>query len=338
MVVLYLLAAVALYILPGWALVTYLWKGSKLSFWEKLGISAGVSIAIYPLIFLWLHVFGLRAGPWFPWVLGAGVVLALFWKYGGKLKYSQEQTNQSGEHEHGNRLLNVLILVTVGLIVFTRLYVIRDMVAPAWGDSVHHTFIVQLVLDNGGLFDSWAPFAPIESLTYHFGFHTATAVWAWLTGIDAIQSTLIAGQILNVLAVLALFPLVTRLSGSRWAGLAALIVAGFIFPFPGYYVNWGRYTQLTAQIILPAVVFLFDIIWTEEEKPKGGIYILIAILLAGVALTHYRVAFIGAAAAVSWAVWGIWKQRRKPSEWIGRALRFCGTGLSSFLIILPWIL
>ena len=52
---------------------------------------------------------------------------------------------------------------------------------PLWGDSQQHSTIVQLILDHGGLFDDWAPYADIQSLTYHFGFHAFAASIAWLT-------------------------------------------------------------------------------------------------------------------------------------------------------------
>jgi hypothetical protein len=224
------------------------------------------------------------------------------------------------------------------LVFLTRLMAIHDMAAPSWGDSVHHTLIVQLFLDNGGLFDSWQPYAPLESMSYHFGFHAATASWAWLTGQSAASSVLLVGQIFNVLAVLSLFSLVCRLSGSLWAGLASLIVAGLIFPFPGYYVNWGRYTQLTGQILLPALVLLFDIQWSGEKKPPFGGHALTAVLLSGLVLCHYRVTLLAGAAALSWGIWGLWQKRKKLSAWIGQAFALGASTLAACLLLLPFFL
>jgi hypothetical protein len=57
---------------------------------------------------------------------------------------------------------------------------------------------------------------------------------------------------------------------------------------PMFYVNWGRYTQLAGQIILPGAVCA---LWRLLEMPASN-WRLIAlnwIAFAGLALTHYRV-------------------------------------------------
>lgn len=338
MIVWYSFAAVFLYILPGWAITSIVIKDRILSFYEKLGISAGISIAVYPLLFLWFRVIRLPMGFWT--CLSPGVIglLVLVWRHRKKLRLPSEWRDNSKTADSLSRILNLIILVTIFLIFLARLWAIRGLIAPSWGDSVHHTLIVQLLLDNGGLFDSWQPYAPLESMTYHFGFHAATASYAWLTGTSAASAVLIVGQIFNGLAVLALFALVCRLSGSRWAGLAALIVAGFIFPFPGYFINWGRYTQLTGQIILPVLILLFDSLWSEEENPRTGIYAIIAVLFSGLILSHYRVALLAAIAALAWGIWGLWQMRNKLLIWIGRALRLGGSAIATSLLVLPWLL
>ena len=59
----YLLVSVFLYILPGWQLLHWLlpsWK-SRL-FEEKVALSAGVSLAMYPLLLLWTDLLGFQRG------------------------------------------------------------------------------------------------------------------------------------------------------------------------------------------------------------------------------------------------------------------------------------
>jgi hypothetical protein len=57
---------------------------------------------------------------------------------------------------------------------------------------------------------------------------------------------------------------------------------------PMYYVNWGRYTQLAGQVILPGVIFLA---WLalEIKTRDWRLLSLVWIGLAGLALTHYLV-------------------------------------------------
>jgi uncharacterized membrane protein len=67
--ILWVLIGIFLYIIPGWALLGLLWPGwGKLHWGEKLGLSAGVSLAIYPIIFLWTHLIGLSLGPLYAWI------------------------------------------------------------------------------------------------------------------------------------------------------------------------------------------------------------------------------------------------------------------------------
>ncbi len=64
--------------------------------------------------------------------------------------------------------------------------------------------IAQLLVDHGGLFTSWQPYAEMTTFTYHFGFHSAVAVFDWLTHMEIPKAVLWAGQILNILAVIVL--------------------------------------------------------------------------------------------------------------------------------------
>ncbi len=156
-----------------------------------------------------------------------------------------------------------------------------------WGDFVHHTMITQLIVDNGGLFNSWQPYADLTTLTYHFGFHSDAAVFHWVTGLSSIQAVLWTGQLINVLAVIALYPLAVKLGRSRWAGVIAVIVAGLLAPMPMFYVNWGRYTQLTGQVTLIASVYLTWVV-LEYDRIDWKSILLCVVALTGTALTHYR--------------------------------------------------
>jgi hypothetical protein len=195
--------------------------------------------------------------------------------------------------------------VVLVLIVITRCVAADRLDAPLWGDSYHHTLIAQLLVDNGGLFNSWQPYAEMQSLTYHFGFHGAAAVLHWLGGLAVPKAVVWAGQLLNILAALALYLLALRISDSRWAGVGTLLVAGLLASMPSYYVNWGRYTQLAGQVILPAAIYLTWVVVENQElaiadrrwSVVGGrwsladwrFFILSWIALAGLALAHYRV-------------------------------------------------
>ncbi len=327
--------ATFLYALPGWALIQWLWRGEPLFWAERFGLSVCISAAVYPLLFLWFYLLGFQPGALLAWLPGGFAVVALLlkqWRTGKRLTVARLSSQLRDPYTAS---LTLLLLLTVS----TRLASVHTMVAPAWGDSVHHTYIVQLLLDHGGLFRSWQPYAPIQSFTYHFGFHSLVAVWAWLSGASASHAVINAGQMLNVAAVIVVYPVAYRLSGkNRMAAMSAVVVAGLFSEMPAYYVNWGRYTQLAGQISLLGLIWLFDLWWTERCRPPRRLLILITISAAGLILTHYRIALLGAAAGLAWTLWGLWLYRQKMGEWVQRLLWLITAGIIAVGGVVPWLL
>jgi hypothetical protein len=285
------LVAGFLFILPGWALLAYLEPGWGLRSWgEKLGLSAGLSLALYPILFLWTDVINLHLGAlyaWLPLSIGLG---ALIWR-NRRWRPSIDGQRKLAIETSWLRAVNpadVAFVIIIILIIGTRFWVIRTLEIPLWGDSYHHTMIAQLLVDNGGLFNSWEPYAELETFTYHFGFHTLVAVFHWITDFQMPQATLWTGQIINALAVISLYPLAIKVGNNRWAGVLTVLLAGLLFSMPMYYVNWGRYTQLAGQVILPTLAYLAWITFELNSNLIRSI-VLSIIGVGGLALTHYRV-------------------------------------------------
>lgn len=349
-----------LFILPGWALLMALWPGwSGFSWGEKAGLAAGLSLALYPLLFLWTTLIGLRLGALYAWLPGLTALSFILWQQvsGWQVKkWKVSNLPPSTFHLPTFTLRldlpDLALFVLLALVIFTRFWVIRSLDLPLWGDSYQHTMIAQLLVDNGGLFNSWLPYAELQSFTYHFGFHSAVAVFHWLSGLNLAQSMLWTGQLINILAVLALYPLTLRLSANRWAGVGAVLVAGLLAPMPMYYLNWGRYTQLAGQVILPAAISLAwlaleNAVSGEKATPGESIWsrwrrllplsaaptILIWLLWGGLALTHYRVLIFGipffAAFFLLKATKIGWKTLLAKMLWLG-----AGAGA----LFLPWFL
>jgi hypothetical protein len=290
-----------LFILPGWALLRVLWP-DPLSGGERWGLAGGLSLALYPLLLLWTDLLSRHPGPAFAWVPPLAALVILAWK---RRFAGRRRSIPLFKPSDGNTSIypDLALVVLVGLIFFNRLYGIRSLEVPLWGDSYQHAVIVQLLLDHGGLFNSWLPYAPYESFTIHFGFHTAAALYAWVTGTPAAQATLITGQLINTLSILGLYPLAVHLlGGNRWGGVGAVAMAGLFSPLPAGYVNWGRYAQLAGQAILPVAIWLVwkimeDASSTESETSGSRSWVgrsgckkifLAGIALAGMTLNYYR--------------------------------------------------
>ncbi|HFD40453.1 MAG TPA: hypothetical protein ENJ31_11480 [Anaerolineae bacterium] len=347
-----LLAAGWLFVVPGWALLAWLLPAQRLPWAARLGLAAGVGLALYPLLLLWTDLIGLHLGAlyaWLPPLLGTTALVWRYWRRGLPQRRKGNAGNNwkivkpwrplrlGGKVSPAPEALwpDLTLIVLLALVFGVRLLVVRGLDAPMWGDSYHHTMIAQLLVDHGGLFDSWLPYAPLKSFTYHFGFHAAVAVYYWLTGRPVIESVLWIGQVLNGLAVLALYPLAWRMTGSRWAGVITILVAGLLSPMPMYYVNWGRYVQLTGQVILPVAVWLTLEAMSAPPRRLGA-GILAALTVAGLGLSHYRVSiYYLLFLPVAWAA-GAWRAWREGYPLSRPTLRLAAVSLAAFLFDLPW--
>jgi hypothetical protein len=324
-----------LYVLPGWALLKGLWKELNDFGWvEKTALSAGVSLAITPLFFLWTNLAGLHLGAGYAWLPGIAALIALLWMNRNRIKSIQFSWPlwQKKPLLSANFLANATLVVVLVAVFFVRLWSVRNLDLPMWGDSYQHTVITQLMLDHGGLFESWQPYAPLESLTYHYGFHADAAILGWLANLPATRAVIWAGQILNGLAVIAVYPFAARIGGSRWAGIIGVVLAGLLFQMPMEYVKWGRYTQLAGQTILPVFALLF-LITFQQVKIDWRKIALLAILLSGLALTHYRILIFALAVLPATMILEL---RRK--NFVHAIAWMSVSGIGSFLLFLPWFL
>ncbi|MDD5369447.1 MAG: hypothetical protein PHQ40_10195 [Anaerolineaceae bacterium] len=338
------------FLLPGLALLLWLRPagGSRLSAGEAAGLAGGISLALYPLLILWLDVVGLHPGALVPWVviiLSAsylGYRLVRGWAASHRPPRFQAvglRTMFTGWMASPGFWPGLALVFVCALALFARLWAIRTLAAPLWGDAVQHTFMAQLIAEKGGLFTSWRPYAAFTGLTNQHGFSTNAAVWMWVSGQSATQAVLFFGQMANFLAVLALYPFVDRVTrGNRWAGVAAVAFAGIFSLLPGFYLNWGRYAQLAGQVILPASLWMAWE-WLDHGKSSRGWLPLNALVLAGMLLCYYRMAFYYAGFLLVLFLFQMlpgWRKFARP-KW-SPLISWLGIGLAAGFLLLPWII
>jgi hypothetical protein len=326
-----LLAIVGLFVVPGWAVLA--WAEARtatrpaiLEPWPaRLGVAVGLSLALYPLLFLWTALAGLRLGAGYAWgpILGGLIALA------GRFVRWRPPSLRLAPGEWSARWPDLAFLLVAGLVGSVRWVAARSLEIPLWGDSYQHTLIAQRLSEAGGLFDSWEPYAPLQTLTYHFGFHAAVAVFHWATGLEIVRAVVLVGQALNALAVLVLYPLAVWLGRSRWAGVGAVLVAGLLSPLPMAYTNWGRYTQLAGLVILPAAVLATRLALAAGRRWR--VVVLGWLAIGGLALTHYRVLIFYALFALAWLAVALARGERRV---IVRAAVLGGGGMA---LAGPWV-
>ncbi|MGH2537984.1 MAG: hypothetical protein ACRDHL_11365, partial [Candidatus Promineifilaceae bacterium] len=185
-----------------------------------------------------------------------------------------------------------LLALALGL----RLLAARDLAFPAWVDASRHALITTVMGQTGRAMRDYSPFLPVERFPYHSGYHALAAGVALLDGAvspagatPALPGLLLSsGQLLNALAPLAVYAGASLMTGRRGAALLAAFLVAAPFYFPGYYATWSRYTQLAAVLILPAALGLT---WRLLHGARAWrrAWPLLALLAAGLFLTHFRV-------------------------------------------------
>lgn len=324
--------AILLLVLPGLALTAWLLPAGAVDVAGRLILSVGLSATLFPLVLLVARALGgPRLGPAGVWLLLITCAALVLWRAWPALRRGDLRKRAWDAWSWPAVCLGIVTALIFGV----RLLVVSSLAAPMWGDSYQHTVIVQLLVDHGGLFDSWEPYAPFDTFTLHYGFHSVTSFFQWLTGVDVVQSVIVVGQVLNGVAALTLYPLAVRLSGHRWAGVAAVAIAGLLSPMPMHYLNWGRYSQLAGQAVLPvALWFLCEVL--ESPRWDARRLALAALAAAGMFLCYYRIGYFYATFALAWwLLHGLAHWRRDVARWLGSLARVAAVALGAGVLILP---
>ncbi len=315
-------------ILPGWLFLDFSHLKEQFDWGERVAISLGLSLTIIPMLMLWTSLVGLRWGSISIW-FGAGLLIALsIWKVFKKTEYQPLTVKLRNP-------VSLILAAIFALTLFTRFAMVRDLAAPPWVDSIHHGLITRLMLESGGLPETYVPYLPPETDYYHFGFHSALAAFTWLTDLEIHESMLIFGQVLNALIIFPIYLLAKTLTKNRAAALSAALISGLFTLMPAYYVSWGRYTQLAGLLILPAAFTFFVQISNTKNfsfRQHRSLWALGTILVAGLFLVHYRVtAFLGA------LIFAYLLAQMNPREWFKFVGKLILLAAVSSMLLLPWL-
>lgn len=291
------IGALALFFVPGLALLAFARPQLEFDGIEQLCLAPALSLALVPLLLYITTLLGIRQGPTVVWILVAMGVPVIAWGWVASRRGAGANPSLGTEQRlvYGALAL-VLIFTLVG-----RFWSVRGIEVPAWTDSYGHAVITQMVLDQGMVPTTYEPYAPIHDFTYHFGFHALAAWYHWLTGIPMLHGMVILGQALNVLVVPTTYLFAARIFNSRVAGLAAAFVAALLSHMPAQFVNWGRFTQIDGQMILPVAAVLYLALLRSPVR-RYRLLLLVVVAFAGLFVAHYRVFIFGVLlAAILWA-------------------------------------
>lgn len=303
--------------LPGSALLSL--AGHRGRGLGRLALAVGLSVAVVPVAVLWWSTL---VGRWSrPGLLLALAACAVVTAARGARLWQRRRA--AGRGERGAAAAALVVVLATG--VALRLSQAVDLVALPWVDGLHHTLMVQLFVDHGGVPGSYRPYLAVDGFYYHFGFHAVAAVVAVVADAPARLAALWLGQGINAAAGLATWLLARRLGLSPAASVWAAAVPTSLFYFPAYFLSWGRETQLAGLVALPAALsLLLDVVQPEASAPgpsdgraptqadvgaaigrprahraaAGARIITAAVAAAGLVLVHYRVAVFFALGAL----------------------------------------
>lgn len=313
---------------PGLLLLDGLFSSGVPSFslWVRWGLALALSLSGLPLAWLWISIVGLRwsvGGLWAIYAIAGGAVI---WRGLRRWRAIRPAIIRPRPSLHACVLALILFVTLV-----TRLLAARDLAFPAWVDSPHHYTIARVLAENGRVSSSYTPVLPVDHLSYHFGFHALAVTIHWLTSLSLTDTFLLFGQLLQGLMPLSVYTFTILLTARPRAGLLAAFVVGLISLFPGYYLTWGRYTQLTGLLILGP---LLGLSWRVLASGPDGFIplrvnetVLVGILAGGLCLTHYGL-MIPFGTFVLVALAG-----GKRGDW----KRMAAAGAVGGLLTLPWL-
>ncbi|MEZ4514431.1 MAG: hypothetical protein R3C62_21350 [Chloroflexota bacterium] len=265
--------------LPGLLLLQLVPRWRNMDAGAMWGTAVALGLSVWPLLWYWLTLTGGRWAGWSLWlvfVVGWGVVVWNGWR-----------RREAGEQ--GSRGAGVLLLLVI-LAVAVRLLAVRDVTFAPWVDASRHGLITAVMTANGQTPTTYAPYLPVEQFPYHFGFHTIASSLQLMTHWPLARLLLYLGQLLNGLMPLMLYTAVWLLTRQRGAGLFAAFLVAFPFFFPAYYATWGRFTQLTAMLIMPVLLATTWLLLHRRQWAwRHHAWWLVGLLAAGLFLMHFRV-------------------------------------------------
>ncbi|MBK7317918.1 hypothetical protein [Candidatus Villigracilis affinis] len=185
-----------------------------------------------------------------------------------------------------------------GLIIFflfillLRLIFIRDLLVPAYSDSVLHLQIVRDLLNPEQAPQAFYRLSSDPRHYYHVGFHSLAAFLSGGTSTSAEQTILLLGQYFQSLAIIAVFPLTRILTKNSLSAWAVMSIAGLILTIPAYASNWGKYPSIAS---LTGIIFgltLFIAYCDNKAVLSKKLYFLTFLAVLSATSLHSRSLFV----------------------------------------------
>ena len=330
-----LLIIFSLVLIPGWAIISISDYWRKWNTLQRWFLAISISIAFWPILYYSTRtVFpSLRIG------LNKLIVILLFFCVLIVINLRKNWKEQFALGEKAWLIVGILLLT-----LSTRLIIAYQYPYLAGDDSLHHSLITNMVATTGKLPYTMLPYDSANLNHYHLGLYAMTGPLQLLAGIHSTEALLWFSQFLSGICGLGVFLFLDR-KVSRQAGILGMISVGLFSVFPSWFVNWGRFTQLSAQtILLPAVLITWEALTSISDNnkllnKKTLMELLLAgFLNAGVCLLHFRVAVFMLALILILCAFEVMKAAKEPKKIKIVLGRIFLIGLITAVFILPTLM
>lgn len=325
------LGLILLLLSSGYLLARLLPRSEQEDLLTLLGTCLALGVAAVPVFLLLLSQTPLRLSPW---GVRAGSILLLLLSLGLFLHDLRRGRWRGYARGMAVPLLAAAGIAGVGLGL--RAIHALDLPGPPWVDAVHHALLARLIVERGGIPGDYLPYVQVSPATYHFGFQSLVAVLHEFSGVPIPQVLLLVGQALSGLSGLPLYVPGKRWGGSAWAGLGAAAVPSALSLLPAYFVSWSRYTELAGLFLLPVGTVLLERLFFRRSW-HWGLAGTSAVLLAGLLLTHLRVAAFLAVLAFLLLLQATFRRRYEAWSIAPLWVRSLGVGLVAALLVSFWL-
>lgn len=150
----------------------------------------------------------------------------------------------------------------------------KDLYVPAWVDGLNHYERVTTLLRQGAL---------VPGDIYPLAYHLLSAALVRVFQLSISEAMLTSGLWISVFSSLAVYPLAERIFHQPRAAWLAVLLYSFFTPFPAYLITWSRFPFFLGLGLL-ALACALTLEWLQRPAKA---YIELAILLAGLGLSHY---------------------------------------------------
>jgi len=149
-------------LIPGWVILAITGNWRRWDTLQRWCIAIGLSIALYPVVFYAVRSLpDFRIGVNKVWVGLITGGLIILWK----MRY---EWRQQFSFEPLEWMAIFIFLATL----FARFWMAHLYPYPAWSDSLHHTLLTQMVVDEGRLPWTLEPYEPARLDMYHLGLYS----------------------------------------------------------------------------------------------------------------------------------------------------------------------